>query len=128
KQAVYRIDTKTKSTDKVTDEIFKPNGLCFSPDYKKLYVADTGATHYKEAPKNIKVWDVLDAKSLTDGKQFASMELDGTSGLADGIRCDMDGNIWSSAGWVGEGYDGVHIFAPDGARVGAILLAELFSN
>ena len=50
--------------DKVTDEIFKPNGLCFSPDYKKLYVADTGASHYPDAPKNIKVWDVVDGKKL----------------------------------------------------------------
>jgi len=38
----------------VTDEIFKPNGLCFSPDYKKLYIADTGSSQYEEAPKNIK--------------------------------------------------------------------------
>jgi gluconolactonase len=128
KEAVYRIDRNTKRVEKVTDEIFKPNGLCFSPDYKKLYVADTGATHYKEAPKNIKVWDVIDAKTLAKGKQFVSMELNGKSGLADGIRCDMDGNIWSSAGWVGEGYDGVHIFAPDGTRIGQILLPEICSN
>jgi gluconolactonase len=50
------------------------------------------------------------------------MELAGKgAGLADGIRCDTDGNIWSSAGWVGEGYDGVHIFAPNGDRIGQIL-------
>ena len=52
--------------DKVADEIFKPNGLCFSPDYKKLYVADTGASHYPDAPKDIKVWDVVDGKTLAD--------------------------------------------------------------
>lgn len=48
------------------------------------------------------------------------MDLNGetVSGIADGIRADGDGNIWSSAGWVGEGYDGVHAFAPDGDRVG----------
>ena len=128
KEAVYRIDHNTTRVEKVTDEIFKPNGLCFSPDYKKLYVADTGATHYKDAPKNIKVWDVIDARSLAKGAQFTSMELDGKSGLADGIRCDVDGNIWSSAGWVGEGYDGVHIFAPDGTRIGQIVLPEICSN
>ena len=43
KEAVYRIDGKTGKMEMVTDEIFKPNGLCFSPDYKKLYVADTGS-------------------------------------------------------------------------------------
>ena len=57
KEAIYRIDANSGQIEKVTDEIFKPNGLCFSPDYKMLYVADTGASHYPDAPKNIKVWD-----------------------------------------------------------------------
>jgi gluconolactonase len=128
KEAVYRIDGRTGKIAKVTDEIGKPNGLCFSPDYKKLYVADTGSTHYPDVPKNIKVWDVVDAKSLEGGKEFASMELNGKAGVADGIRADEDGNIWASAGWVGEGYDGVHIFAPDGVRIGQIRLPEICSN
>lgn len=128
KEAVYRIDGKSGKISKLTDELFKPNGLCFSPDYKKLYVADTGASHYKEAPRNIKVWDIQDDKSLAGGKEFASMELDDKAGFADGIRCDTDGNIWASAGWVGDGYDGVHIFAPDGVRIGQIRLPEIGSN
>jgi gluconolactonase len=129
KEAVYRVDGKTGAIAKVTDEIFKPNGLCFSPDYKKLYVADTGATHYPNAPRNIKVWDVAGSNTLRNGKQFCSMELAGVgAGLADGIRCDIDGNIWASAGWVGAGYDGVHIFAPDGVRIGRIQLPEICSN
>lgn len=138
KEAVYRIDAKTGKLDKVTDEIFKPNGICFSPDYKKLYVADTGASHYPEAPKEIKVWDVVDGTKLTGGKTFVSMKFKPKSGkgeapqewagLADGIRADVDGNIWSSAGWVGDGYDGVHIFAPNGDRIGQIKLPEICSN
>lgn len=136
KEAIYRIDTKIAKVEKVADDIYKPNGICFSPDYKKLYVADTGASHYKEAPRNIKVWDVIDGKKLSNGKEFASMELemkvDGKSvkkaGFADGIRCDIDGNIWASAGWVGEGYDGVHVFAPDGTRIGQIRLPEICGN
>jgi gluconolactonase len=129
KEAVYRIDPQTGAIAKVTDEIFKPNGLCFSPDWRRLYVADTGATHYPQAPRNIKVWDVVDGRTLRHGRQFVSMELEGKgAGLADGIRADTDGNIWSSAGWVGAGYDGVHIFAPDGARIGMILLPEICSN
>ena len=59
------------------------------------------------------------------------LELDGeiVAGFADGIRCDVDGNIWASAGWVGDGYDGVHVFAPDdGKRIGQILLPEICSN
>ncbi len=139
KEAVYRIDAKTRKVEKMTDEIFKPNGLCFSPDYKKLYVADTGASHYPEAPKCIKVWDVVEEKKLANGKEFTSMKLmrqsalrqekEEVAGLADGIRCDVDGNIWASAGWVGEGYDGVHIFEPqEGVRIGQIRLPEICSN
>lgn len=140
KEAIYRIDGKTLKIEKVTEDIFKPNGLCFSPDYKKLYVADTGASHYEEAPKHIKVWDIVDEKKLANGREFASMKLKretgpGVStsvidaGLADGIRCDIDGNIWASAGWVGAGYDGVHVFEPnEGVRIGQIRLPEICSN
>ncbi len=129
KEAVYRIDPKSGKMDKVTDELFKPNGICFSPDYKLLYIADTGSTHYAEAPKNIKVWDVVDSTRLRNGRQFCSMELAGRgAGIADGIRCDTDGNIWAGGGWVGAGYDGVHIFTPQGERIGMILLPEPCSN
>ena len=129
KEAVYRIDPKTSKMEMVTDEIYKPNGLCFSPDYKRLYIADTGSSHYPDAPKAIKIWDVTDSKTLRNGKQFCSMELPGKgAGMADGIRADVDGNVWSSAGWVGAGYDGVHIFAPTGERIGMILLPEICSN
>ena len=129
KEAVYRIDGSTGQMTVVTDEIFKPNGLCFSPDYKKLYVADTGASHYPQAPRNVKVWDVVDAKSLRNGKQFVSMEWQGKgAGLADGIRADRDGNVWIGAGWVGDGYDGVQIVTPDGQRIGLIKLPEICSN
>ena len=124
KEAVYRIDPKDAKMDLVTDELSKPNGLCFSADYKKLYVADTGDTN----PKVIQVWEVVDGKKLRNGKRFCSMELNGKAGTADGIRSDVDGNIWASAGWVGDGYDGVHIFAPDGQRIGQILLPEICSN
>jgi gluconolactonase len=132
KEAVYRIDPKTAKIDLLTDEIFKPNGLCFSPDYKKVYVVDTGASHYPQAPRNIKVWDVIDGKRLSKGTEFVSMKLktkDGELfGGSDGIRADVDGNVWSSAGWAGAGYDGVHIFASDGQRIGQILLPETCSN
>ncbi len=129
KEAVYRLDPKSGKLDLVTDALYKPNGLCFSPDYKKLYIADTGATHYPQAPKNIQVFDVVDGRSLRNGRHIISMELAGKgAGLADGIRADIDGNIWAAAGWVGEGYDGVHIFAPSGERIGMILLPEICAN
>ena len=127
KEAVYRIDGKTAKTELISDAFSKPNGLCFSPDYKKVYICDTGN------PKNIQVFDVIDGNKIQKGREFNSMKLkkkngDIVSGLADGIRADVDGNIWAGAGWVGDGYDGVHIFAPDGERIGQILLPEICSN
>jgi len=127
KEAVYRIDAQNGKLEKMADEPFKPNGLCFSHDYKRLYVADTGASHYPDAKNIIWQYDV-DGARLKNGRMFADMEMDGKSGFADGIRADEDGNIWSSAGWVGDGYDGVHIFAPNGDRIGQIRLPEICSN
>ena len=127
KEAVYRIDAQNGKLEKMADEPFKPNGLCFSHDYKRLYVADTGASHYPDAKNIIWQYDVDEAR-LKNGRMFADMEMDGKSGFADGIRADEDGNIWSSAGWVGDGYDGVHIFAPSGDRIGQIRLPEICSN
>jgi gluconolactonase len=95
----------------------QPNGLCFSPDYKKLYVADTGM------PRDIKVWDV-DGGRLRNGKRFAQFDIPGTNqpSAADGIRCDADGNIWAGA------RPGVQIFAPNGDRIGMIRLPETCAN
>ena len=51
------------------------------------------------------------------------------AGIEDGsIRADTDGNIWAGMGWVGAGYDGVHIFDPEGQRIGMILLPEICAN
>jgi len=125
KEAVYRIDPSSK-IEKVTDELTKPNGLCFSPDYKKLYVVDTGA------PKNILVFDVVDGVKLGKGKVFAvnkgALADQKGKGGSDGVRCDIEGNVWASAGWIGDGYDGVHVFNPEGKLIGHIKLPETTSN
>jgi len=117
KEAVYRVDPKTAQIDKVTDEVGQPNGLCFSPDYKKLYVADTGA------PRDIKVWDV-DGATLGNGKRFIALDMPGTGApsVADGIRADVDGNIWAGA------RPGVQVIAPSGERIGMIRMPETCAN
>lgn len=127
KEAVYRIDAPGR-IEKVADEPFKPNGLCFSPDFKKVYIADTGVSHYPNAKSVIWVYEVDGSKRLRNARVFANMELNGKIGFADGIRCDEDGNVWAGMGWVGDGYDGVHIFAPDGTRIGQIRMPEIVSN
>jgi gluconolactonase len=113
--AVYRIDGNTGEIRLVTDEITQPNGLCFSPDYSRLYVADTGAGETR-------VWDVADDR-LLNGRQFVRLEAPGGGrAAADGIRCDTDGNVWAGAG------RGVLVTAADGTQIGAIRLPEICSN
>jgi gluconolactonase len=107
KEAVYRADGRTGQIARVTDEVNQPNGLCFSPDYRRLYVSDTGAGE-------IKVWDV-DGGAIRNGRRFA-----GTG--ADGIRCDADGNVWGASN------PGVRIYAPDGENIGMIRLPEICAN
>lgn len=121
KEAVYRVDPKTSKVEMVADELDKPNGICFSPDYRRLYVCDTGT------PKDIKVFDVVENK-LRNGKQFTNMVVPGKgAGLADGIRADVDGNIWAGANG-GPGYDGVHVITPHGQHIGMIILPEICAN
>ena len=92
-------------------------------------MADTGVSQYPEAASQIWAFDLDGEKgTLSNPRTFASMTWEGKTGFADGIRCDEDGNVWSSAGWVGDGYDGVHIFAPDGTRIGQIRLPEICAN
>ena len=117
KEAVYRVDGKTLLGDKVTDDQTGPNGICFSPDYKKLYIADTGTG------RDIRVYDV-DGKALRNGKRFIQLDIPGTGApsAADGIRCDVDGNIWAGA------RPGVQVIAADGTRMGMIRLPETCAN
>jgi gluconolactonase len=115
--AVYRVDGKSGQLFKVTDEVTAPNGICFSPDYRTLYVADTGPA------RETKAFDV-DGTSLRRGRTFAKLEIPGTSTAtaADGIRCDVDGNIWAGA------RPGVQILTPGGERIGMIRLPENCAN
>jgi len=114
--SVYRVDTNGQ-INRVTDDIDAPNGLCFSPDYSTLYVANTGAG------RDIKAW-VVDGSRLRNGRVFAEL-VDPTNDSrtsADGIRCDQDGNVWAGA------RPGVQIIAPDGDTIGVIRLPEVCAN
>jgi gluconolactonase len=88
----------------ITNGIIRPNGLCFSPDETKLFVADSDTTRHR-----ILVYSVTASNTVTGGAVFATV----TNGIPDGIRCDVDGRIWSSGG------DGLYIFAAaDGHQIG----------
>jgi gluconolactonase len=109
---VYRHDPKTGKTTAVARDFVQPNGLAFSPDENKLYVADSGT------PRHIRVFDVAENGTVSGGRVFCAID----KGGPDGIRVDKEGRVWSSAG------DGVHIFAPDGGRIGKILVMEAPAN
>jgi gluconolactonase len=121
---VYRLDPRTRKATVVASGMDKPNGLCFSPDEKRLYIVDTGVPKHPGDPHPIFVYDVEDGVRLTNKRLFVNM----APGTSDGIRCDVDGNVWSAAGWAGEGYNGVHVLAPDGTLIGKIHLPETCAN
>ena len=109
---VYRFDPRTGETKPVLDDFEQPNGLCFSPDERRLYVADSGK------PRHVRVFDVAPDGTLSNGRVFCTID----KGVPDGIRCDGEGNLFSSAG------DGVHVFNPAGERLGKILVPETTAN
>ena len=117
---VYRVDGQTGAVTVVCGDIDRPNGLCFSPDERLLYVVQSGGT-----PRRIHVFDVsADGTRLAHGRVFVTCEPGETP---DGFRCDIDGNLW--AGWGnGPGRDGVRIFAPDATPIGHIDLPERCAN
>ena len=114
---VYRADPATGSLTAVATDFNCPNGLAFSPDESRLYIADTGRMFEKD-PQHIRVFDCSADGTLSGGGVFHVI----SPGCADGFRVDTDGNIWSSAA------DGVHCINPDGILLGKILVPEIVSN
>ena len=109
---VFRHDPATKTTTVLEKDFDMPNGLCFSPDEKKLYIADSGK------PRHIRVFDVAAGGTLSNGRVFAVLE----KGGPDGIRCDTSGRVWSTSG------NGVDVFAPDGSLIAKINLPAAGAN
>jgi gluconolactonase len=118
---VYRWDPNTKQLAVVAGDVNRPNGLAFSPDESKLYVVEAGAV-----PRQIRVFDVTsDGRRLENGRMLLAAEPEGTP---DGLRVDVDGNLWVGWGMGKEGLDGVSIFNPEGTLIGRIDLPERCAN
>jgi gluconolactonase len=108
----------------VATDFDKPNGLAFSPDESRLYVADSGAIRGASfpgidygLPHHIRAFEV-NGTTLHGGQIFAEIE----PGVPDGLRVDHDGNVWTSA------MDGVRCLSPDGRCLGRILLPMPTAN
>jgi gluconolactonase len=115
---VYRIGPDGTVTCVITDRV-RPNGLAFSPDESILYVADTGASHVPGLPCTITAYDVAaDAMTVAAPRVFATCP----EGFFDGFRCDIHGNVWTSAG------RSVFCYAPDGTHLGSIPVGEIVAN
>ncbi len=115
---VYRLDPKTGRATVVAGDIDRPNGLAFSPDESKLYIVESGVT-----ARAIRVYDVA-ADKLANGRIFIAAEPGGTP---DGLRCDIDGNLW--CGWgMGARQDGVKVFDSGARSIGFIALPERCAN
>ena len=116
--AVYRIHPSTGDVQVMATGLIGPNGLCFSPNFDKLYIADSGSTD----PRSIFVYDVTDnGTSLSRGRIFRETGSDST----DGIRCDIDGNLWASSQ---RGTNSISIYSPEAQLIGRIHLPEMPSN
>jgi gluconolactonase len=106
---VYRIDPTTGELSAVVRDFDKPNGLAFSPDERTLYVADSAITDGPGKNSHIRRFDVNADGSLGGGEVFAT-----TRGVPDGMRVDVEGNVWASAGAK------IDVYAPDGALLGQV--------
>ena len=118
---VYRLAPNGSATV-VAGDFVRPNGLCFSPDERRLYVVDSGISH--GGPAHIRLFDV-DGTRLRNGRIFAD---DFAPGMTDGLRADVDGNVWCSMGWSNPEEDGVRCYAPDCDLIGKVHLPEACAN
>ena len=120
--SVYCFDPRDATLTLVADDFDGPNGLAFSPDESRLYVAESGTQFAAEPRRHIRVFDVATPPSgpaqLRNGRIFHTV----SPGYADGFRCDTEGNLWSGAA------DGVHCIDPSGELLGKIFVPATVSN
>jgi gluconolactonase len=115
---VYRYDPESGELTAVATDFVKPNGLAFSPDEQRLYVADTSKSHDPYGNHHLRVFDVVDEKSLTNGRLFVEIN----PGLADGFRFDHNAYLYISSG------DSIQVYTEEREKLGRILIPETVSN
>ena len=120
---VYRVDPSGRVDMVISEEALGaiPNGITFSPDYKRLYVVNRGV---------VSVLDVVGpAQQVSKPREFANFVVDGITCRTDGIRTDVFGNLWASSNaGANVGYSGVTVWNPEGKLIGRIRLPEVCAN
>ncbi len=118
---VYRLDPETRQATIAAEGVLGPNGLCFSPDEKILYVVESRGVPNRK----ILAYDLADG-----GRKLANKRvlIDAGPGTPDGMRCDVDGNLWCGWGMGSAELDGVMVFSPAGKPIGRIALPERSAN
>jgi gluconolactonase len=118
---VYRLDQENGKPTIVAEGVLGPNGLCFSPDEKMLYIVESRGVPNRK----ILAYDLADG-----GRKLANKRvlIDAGPGTPDGMRCDVDGNLWCGWGMGSPELDGVRIFSPAGKPIGRIILPERSAN
>jgi len=128
---LFRLESESGRLEAVAEDFVAPNGLCFSPDERQLYVTDSGgdlstsleaqsdpAGGLIPEPHHIRVFEVVGGRTLANGRLFADM----APGVPDGVRVDTEGHLWAAA------IDGVRVYAPDGIHLGTIRVPEVTAN
>ncbi len=115
---VFCLSADGEALTSVSAELSQPNGLAFSPDETRLYVADSGGSHDPAVEATIFAFDVSPDNRLSNKRSFAVV----SPGFPDGLRVDHLGNLWTSSA------DSVQCYAPDGTHLGKIFVPEVVSN
>lgn len=102
---VYRVDPASGAVERVADDFERPNGLAFSPDERRLYIADTARGHIRSF--------TVEGASLSGGEVFA----ESPGGSFDGLRLDIEGRVWAAAA-------DVHCFHSDGTLLGTLPIPQ----
>lgn len=111
---VYRLSPDGQIT-LLTQQFERPNGLTFSPDEQQLYISDSQISQ-------IHVFEIRPDGTLANGRLFAELKDPSQSGVSDGIKVDLKGNLYST------GPGGVWVFSPAGQLLGKIPVPEYTAN
>jgi gluconolactonase len=115
---VYRFEPITGKIEAVITDMLRPNGLAFSPDQQILYVSDSSAFDLPNGYHHIRAYDVVNECQCLNGRVFTEI----SPGEPDGLRVDEQGNVFVTS------QDSVQVYAPDGTRLGKILVPETCAN